>query len=84
MKILILLTSALAVLGFAQTTEQAKKDATRKPASVQAKPSDTVIGGGVKACVPGDDSPAGTVVDGYKKVIEATPFGTACRWIAVK
>jgi hypothetical protein len=35
----------------------------------------------MKACQPGDTSPAGTVVDGYKKIVEQTPFGPACRWI---
>ena len=84
MKILALLTFVLAVSGFAQTTEPVKKDAARKPVPVQAKPSDTVIGEGSKACLPGDDSPAGTVAEGYKKVLEPTPFGVACRWIAVK
>ena len=39
------------------------------------------IGPSVKACKAGDASPAGSVVDGYKKVVEATPFGPACRWI---
>lgn len=42
----------------------------------------TDIGAQMKACQPGDTSPAGTVVDGYKKVSENTPFGPACRWIA--
>jgi hypothetical protein len=40
------------------------------------------IGAQMKACNPADTSPAGTVVDGYKKVLEQTPFGPACRWIA--
>jgi hypothetical protein len=34
-----------------------------------------------RPCVPGDDSPSGTVsADGYKKVIILTPVGSACRW----
>lgn len=33
-----------------------------------------------RACKQGDNSPAGTVVDGYKKVLVSTPFGTNCRW----
>jgi hypothetical protein len=41
----------------------------------------TDIGTQMKACQPGDVSPAGTVVDGYKKVLEQTPFGPACRWV---
>lgn len=46
-----------------------------------AKPG-TDIGAQMKACQPGDVSPAGTIVDGYKKVLENTPFGAACRWVA--
>jgi hypothetical protein len=38
----------------------------------------------VRGCKPGDDSPAGAVVDGFKKVVSATPFGSACRWEQVK
>ena len=35
----------------------------------------------VHACRPGDTTPAGTVIDGYKKVITLSPFGATCRWI---
>ena len=38
------------------------------------------MGGGIKACVAGDKTPVGTVVDGLKKVVSATPFGEVCRW----
>ena len=39
----------------------------------------------LKACNADDSSPAGTVVDGMKKVVSATPFGgTACRWEQTK
>jgi hypothetical protein len=40
-----------------------------------------------KPCVPGDNSPAGTVVDGYRKAYAAasTPFGPmGCHWVAVQ
>jgi hypothetical protein len=33
-----------------------------------------------RACAPGDSSPAGAVVDGYRKTISKTPFGSVCRW----
>jgi hypothetical protein len=36
---------------------------------------------GVRACKPGEGSPAGTMLDGYKKVITMSPFGATCRWI---
>jgi len=38
------------------------------------------IGGNMRGCVAGDSSPAGTIVDGMKKVVSATPFGSVCRW----
>jgi len=41
-------------------------------------------GGGFKACVPGDNSPNGTIIDGMKKVVTATPFGSGCTWEPVK
>ena len=37
-----------------------------------------------RGCKPGDDTAPGTVVDGFKKVVSATPFGSACRWEQVK
>lgn len=36
---------------------------------------------GIRACQPGDGSPAGTVADGYKKLVTPTPFGDSCRWV---
>ena len=36
---------------------------------------------GIRACQPGDSSPAGTVADGYKKLVTPTPFGDSCRWV---
>ena len=38
----------------------------------------------LSACQPGDNSPAGTVMNGMRKVINQTPFGPACRWEAIK
>ncbi|HYA16129.1 MAG TPA: hypothetical protein VEF06_01615, partial [Bryobacteraceae bacterium] len=37
-----------------------------------------------RTCRPGDNSPAGTVIDGYKKVEIQMPFGVNCRWIPVQ
>lgn len=51
---------------------------------VAAKPGAAVVGNGMKNCTAGDASPAGTVADGYKKVVEATPFGNACRWVVTQ
>lgn len=41
-------------------------------------------GAGLKGCVPGDKTPSGTVVDGYKKVVSQTPFGASCQWEQAK
>jgi hypothetical protein len=54
----------------------------------QNNPGGAVIGGEMGApghsergCRPGDNSPAGAVVEGYRKVLISTPFGTNCRWV---
>ena len=36
---------------------------------------------GVRSCTNGDTTPPGTVVDGYKKFSEPSPFGPICRWV---
>lgn len=52
--------------------------------TVASGPSDIDMGGGIRACRQGDTSPPGTVMNGYKKVVTATPFGQVCRWEPVK
>jgi hypothetical protein len=42
------------------------------------------ITGGRASCQPGDDSPAGTVKNGMRKVLSKTPFGEACWWEEVR
>ncbi len=42
------------------------------------------MGGGLSACNANDASPAGTVVDGKRKVITDSPFGKVCRWEPVR
>jgi hypothetical protein len=44
------------------------------------------IGDGVRACLDqnSETSAVGTVLEGYTKVKEKTPFGEACRWIQTK
>jgi hypothetical protein len=37
-------------------------------------------GAATRPCQPGDASPAGTVADGYRKVLVSTPFGQQCYW----
>lgn len=41
-------------------------------------------GVGFRACQTGDNSPNGTVVNGYKKVVAASMMGQSCHWEAVK
>jgi hypothetical protein len=56
----------------------------RPAANVAAAPGTdipTSAGQSQKTCVPGDSSPAGTVVDGYRKNVVQTPFGAICTWI---
>jgi len=52
-------------------------------ASADAGPGPQVTAN-MRACVAGDTSPAGTVKDGYRKVMTQTPFGSNCRWDPVK
>jgi hypothetical protein len=40
--------------------------------------------GDMRACAPGDTSPAGTVRGGYRKVVTRSPFGQACTWDLIK
>jgi len=47
-------------------------------------PAEAEMGGGIRACRPGDTSPPGTIVGGYKKFVTETPFGKVCRWEPVK
>ncbi len=79
MKTFALLVSLAALALSAQTKDPAKKP---EPASTQQPTMGVALDDRTKACVPGDTSPAGTVLNGYTKVIEATPFGNACRWVA--
>lgn len=54
------------------------------PPPVPVKNAPAAPGGdlsaGIKACQPGDTSPAGTVVDGMRKVLRPSPFGSRCFW----
>jgi hypothetical protein len=53
-------------------------------ASGSAQKPGVDVGDGWKGCQAGDTSPAGTVVDGYRKVVVQSPFGGNCRWEKVK
>jgi hypothetical protein len=51
-----------------------------KPEPSKAGPG-ADLGAGERACQADDTSPAGTELDGYKKVMTQTPFGVICRWV---
>ncbi len=38
------------------------------------------VGNRLRACQPGDTSPAGTVSGSFRKVVTTSPFGESCRW----
>ncbi len=42
------------------------------------------IGGGFRACVTGDNSPSGTVVNGYRKAVTKSMMGNSCKWEPVQ
>jgi hypothetical protein len=42
------------------------------------------MGGDFRACVMGDTSPAGTVLNGYRKVVATTLMGQSCHWERIK
>ncbi len=66
----------------ADNNRQSIAASTQKPNTVTGVEIGSAGGPTVRACSPGDNSPAGTVVDGYTKVVQVTPFGNACRWVA--
>lgn len=64
----------------AAVAAQAAPANTSKPQMAAKAGPGVDMGAGRKACIPGDDSPAGTVVDGLKKVTWDTPFAKGCAW----
>jgi hypothetical protein len=67
---------AVTSLGSTTTAEAAKAE---PPSGIGDE-----IGGGVRQCLPGDNSPAGTVLNGYQKRMISSMFGSVCRWEPVK
>jgi hypothetical protein len=55
-----------------------------KPVALAKPGPGADVGKGFRACQPGDTSPPGTVIDGVRKVVSETPFGTSCRWEPVQ
>jgi len=65
----------------APAERQAQAD--RAPEPVSAGPGKPITGE-IRACVPGDTTPPGTVINGLRKIVNDTPFGKACRWEPVR
>jgi hypothetical protein len=59
---------------------------TEQPAAPQPVVQKSAIGPGAdtgrgtRVCDPNDNTPVGSVVDGYRKITRNTPFGQACLW----
>jgi hypothetical protein len=67
----------------AAAPEEPKPQAAPAPSTVSNASSSgpgVTLFGQVRACVPGDTTPPGTVVNGLRKVMTETPFGKVCRW----
>jgi hypothetical protein len=63
---------------------QPKPAASNVVASAKQTGPGIDVGAGHRACQAGDKSPAGSVVDGYRKVERDSPFGKMCQWELVK
>jgi hypothetical protein len=72
-------SAATADTGPAASAPAAASAAPQVVAPVRPAPG-VQLGAETKACVPGDNSPPGTMADGYRKVVTQTPFGASCRW----
>ncbi len=70
------------------TQQQPTQPTQAKPnviesSSVKEVPG-VVLGPGLRGCIPGDPSPAGTIAQGHRKVVVDTLFGKNCRWEALQ
>lgn len=63
----------------AEKRPAAKQAATTVSAQAARGPGEEA-GRNLRACQAGDSTPAGAVVDGYRKIVSKTPFGDSCRW----
>jgi hypothetical protein len=65
-------------------TEAPKPVVQNIPSGAAANAPGVDTGGGIRACNVNDSLPAGTVQDGYRKIVSETPFGKVCRWEKLK
>jgi hypothetical protein len=68
----------------APVTALGSSSGTPAPANSEPKGLGAEIGEGVRACLPGDQSPSGTVLSGYQKRSVPSMFGSICRWELAK
>ncbi len=64
----------------AQAVRTEQPSAPPPPVAKTALGPGADTGRGTKICQPNDSLPAGTIQDGYRKVITPLPFGEACLW----
>jgi hypothetical protein len=64
----------------ARTAQPAAAAAAPAPAPPAPMGPGFDMGRGERACAPNDTNPAGTVAEGFRKVVSKTPFGQSCRW----
>ena len=68
--------------------QQQSAPVAQVPAATQIKPSTLSpgsvvgadMGAGFRGCVMGDTTPAGTIVEGYRKVVSRGLMGESCHW----
>jgi hypothetical protein len=65
-----------------QPSAAPKQEAPQSLATPKSGPGADM--GGNRACVAGDNSPAGTIADGMRKVMQDSPFGKKCWWEPAK
>jgi hypothetical protein len=70
--------SGITSLAPTATTNLSKSDANKEPSL------GTDMGGGFRGCAPGDTSPAGTVLSGYRKVLAQGLMGPTCHWEQIR
>lgn len=72
--------NAVAEAAQSVVAQAAPKPATQTLSSSSTNGPGVDLGSNFRGCQQGDTSPSGTVVDGMKKVVTATPFGQNCHW----
>lgn len=72
--------------GLAPVSSASKTETSNAPTNPKLGRELGVPGASVRGCVPGDSTPAGTVMDGYRKQVVPGPFGigSQCSWIPAK